>query len=161
MTDNDAQNPQTHLELVGRISASWAVLELNFEGQIGVLVGGDLTALMCVTSQFSSYYPKLKAVIALCKYRGLSRERVKDLEKFLGSLSELAERRNRVIHDAWLVKGGKIIGKVGLDEIRPPSPSTVEELEALRDAINKRIFAFGEISRAILAELVALRKKHP
>ena len=156
MTDSRSQKVAAHMELVGTISAAWAVLELNIEMTIFELVGGDRERIACVTSQFSSHYPKLKAVIALCKERGLSPEIIKKLNGFNGALTKVADRRNRVIHDAWRVKGGEIIGKVNLPRVREPSDSTIPELKSLRQAINTKLLRYSEIRLEIKRELQAL-----
>lgn len=157
MTEKRGESVSAYMELVGRIAAVWAVLDLNFDSTIAQVAGGDALAMACVTAQFSSHYPKLKAIIALCKYKGAPKETIKDLESFLGRLNAVAERRNRAIHDAWLTKGGKIIGKVNLGNVHPPADETLEQLTSLRDASNKVLNEFSKLRIAIVNATGALR----
>lgn len=153
MSEDCAESIEPYLALVGRISAAWAVLDLYFDSAIAHLLGGDPNAVACVTTQFNSHYPKLKAVIALCKHKGASRGRVKELEKFLGALNDLSERRNRAVHDAWLLKNGKIVGKVNFGGVRAAHPSSIEDLTNLSNLIIDRGIKFLDITSSIYAEM--------
>ena len=66
------QKQSNHMELIGQLSAAWALLEANIELTISLILKAKISDMACVTSQFGSYYPKLKAVIALLEKRGAS-----------------------------------------------------------------------------------------
>ncbi|MQA65493.1 MAG: hypothetical protein GEU76_06295 [Alphaproteobacteria bacterium] len=160
MRDQRSQNIAPYMEAVGLVSAVWAHLELNFDMIIANLTGGDAEAVGCITMQFGSYYPKLSAIIALCKYRGVSKPIIEELKTMRGQLADPAERRNRLIHDAWLIKGGHVTGKAS-HKVRPARDQTLTECESLRRAINKFALKTIRLRQEIKRELATSSQTCP
>lgn len=163
MTEKPTARDTQHYDLVGKVAAAWATLDLNLDVTISMLTGLNNWETACITSQFASHYPKLRAIVALCKLKGLSNETIAGLNKFAGNLGDLTERRNRAVHDAWIVtREGKIAGRINLKTHFPEmGGDPADELRSLIEAIAKRIEAFKEFRLAILREMTALQQKQP
>jgi hypothetical protein len=56
---------------------------------------------LCITGQMMGATPRFKAIEALGKHVGISEELLKRARKLKGSQYEVAEDRNRVVHDPW------------------------------------------------------------
>lgn len=163
MTDSPSANGSLYYDLVGRVAGVWATLDLNLDITLSMLAGLNPAEAACITAQFSSHYPKLKAIIALCELKGLEGQTLKDLKKFTGSIADLSERRNRAIHDAWIHKDAEtIVGRFNLKTHEADlDGDPAEELKSLTDAISRRIVAFHKIHMAIINELQLLHPKQP
>lgn len=152
MTSNKTKPPdiEPRLTLVGKISAEWARLETGFDITIMDLVGGDSERLHCVTAQFTSYHSKLLAIESLLHHHNAPENTRKQLRRFKGALGEIAQQRNRVIHDPWIWPG-----EGDVEQLRPRSKkkdgdSTVEEFERLLSSIKSQIERFRKVRDQIL-----------
>jgi hypothetical protein len=91
--------PDDHAALVGRVADLWAQFEFQIDLGIWRLANTHQQLAACITAQLQSIHPRLKAFGALVAVSGGSEESIKDVSRFQGSISGLAERRNRAIHD--------------------------------------------------------------
>jgi hypothetical protein len=106
-----------------------------------------------------SVYGKLNCVIALVTFfDGVTAAHIGKLKRFQGNISGLAERRNRAIHDARTTVDDGSVHRLQITT-KPPvyglQPESVEELVALRDAIDREIKRFQEIYEEISAAIIA------
>ena len=103
MTD-EPKLTTTHAEQVGNICAIWAKLELAIDSETWGLAGLNRNVAIgaCITAQFTSIHQKLHALIALSRLHGISESTIKKLTTFHGHVRITAEKRNRVVHDAWI-----------------------------------------------------------
>jgi hypothetical protein len=59
----------------------------------------------CFTAQIAGSARKIDAYIALAQLRG-AKQNINSLHDFAKNTTSLAERRNRIVHDPWIVEGG-------------------------------------------------------
>ncbi len=161
--------PPSNAEYVGIICNSWAVLELEIDGTTWLIADVRPTIGACITAQFISVHPKIKALIALCRHKGVDEKLIKRLNTFHQSLYGTAEKRNRAVHDAWMpeISPGRKVQLVqwdlgrGKDASDFTRPAPISDLIELNREINKRMSAFMKIKEALLSELRASQKIPP
>jgi len=122
----------------------------------------------CITAQFTSIHPKLKALIALCRHKEVDHKLIKRLNTFRQSLYSTADKRNRAVHDAWMPQvspGGIEIVQwdlgTGKDVNEFTRPTPLCELIELNREIHKRMSAFATIKDDLLSELRSSQKIPP
>ena len=90
--------------LVGRISAAWIRVEQALDFCIGALADIEDPITACITAQMMGHAPRCLSIKALAHWRGLT-----EVEEFVATLNnelfDAADRRNRAIHDKFLVHG--------------------------------------------------------
>lgn len=160
--------PPSQAEYVGVICNSWAGLELQIDGATWLIAHVRPSVGACITAQFISIHPKIKALIALCRHKGVDDKLIKRLNAFHQSLYSTAEKRNRAVHDAWVpeVSPGRVqlvqwdlgMGKDVTDFTRP---APISELIELNREINKRMSVFMKIKEDLLFELRSSKKIPP
>lgn len=97
-----------HYTAIGMVAAEWAELELLIDEYSSELAGirfHDLGA--CFTAQIGGAARKLDAYLSLAHQRGISGAKAA-LHAFARDTVPLAERRNRIIHDPWVISGDGI-----------------------------------------------------
>lgn len=114
--------PKDHevYSLIGRVIAEWG----HFENVLDEIIC-DLTQLdpkrgACLTAQLMGAWPKLNSIRALLHYwiayNSAFTGILKKLNKFSGDCHVPSERRNRIVHDAWMFEvspeaKGKVVGQ--------------------------------------------------
>jgi hypothetical protein len=88
-----------HFAVVGLVACLWGLLETSIDGMIAQLAFTDERSMACVTAQLIGPAKRMDALIALFRHRGGSKELVPELKSFQGSIQQLGEDRNRIIHD--------------------------------------------------------------
>lgn len=107
MTEDSPPSTATHVashhELIGVLCAAWARLELSIDSATWILSENnqDVGLSACITAQFSSIHQRIKSVIALSRYHKLDETLIKRLTTFHGHVGVVADKRNRIVHDAW------------------------------------------------------------
>jgi hypothetical protein len=89
--------------MVGEISMRWSFLEQLLDSCIATLAdtGAEITA--CITAQMMGHSPRCLTIKAIAHWRGLP-DIEKAVEKLNNKLFEVAELRNRAIHDQILIE---------------------------------------------------------
>jgi hypothetical protein len=123
--------------LVGRVAAEWAQLEHVLDIAIWELSGIDPAAGSCITSQLGSYAARFKALVALSNHRGLDEKFISRIKTLQNKVGELAEKRARIVHDAWYIE-------VGTD--------SVSQFKSLNSKNNE--FGMNSIEEATILDLV-------
>jgi hypothetical protein len=90
--------PDAHYAAIGQVTDAWADLEFEVDRVIWDLMGVQQPFGACVTSQIISIHPKLKALRALL-HLWEADELANEIGSFAGSMYELADLRNRTVHD--------------------------------------------------------------
>ena len=93
-----------HMEWVGHISSSWARLEFLVDSTVWDLAKLPENVGACITANFMSVYPKLKALTALAHLNKVSDRTIKKLNRFRSNLYTTSEKRNRAVHDHWMMQ---------------------------------------------------------
>ena len=97
---------QLHLAAVGSVAGDWALLETHLDSLALELANIDDPAGLCFTAQISGWARKLDAYLAVARLRGAKRSVGTPFDAFAKAISGLAEQRNRVVHDPWLLEDG-------------------------------------------------------
>jgi hypothetical protein len=93
-----------HLAAIGRVAATWSEFEAIIDVSAISLARIPHNAGYCFAAQVIGPARKLDAYIALARLRG-GASFVGELERFTRDATSMAERRNRVVHDSWLLIG--------------------------------------------------------
>src|SRR6476660_4636024 len=92
-----------HFAAIGSVAAAWADFEMALDTFLAAAAEVTDEVAVCFTAQMIGFRQRIDAFIALVRYRG-ARKRWNDaLEKFARRGQSVAVRRNRVIHDVWIV----------------------------------------------------------
>lgn len=130
-------NFRAHMELIGHLASEWNRLELHINYYIWELANVEKLAGACITAQIIPPSSRMRALISLAQYCGASKKLIEKLGKFSVTVEALARRRNRYIHDPWMIQG---------------TPDKVVRLEI----VNNRtlVFEFKPENRADLEALI-------
>ncbi len=145
-----------HYATVGRVITEWSWFELWLDYKTIELGKIQFEVGLCVTAQIAGSSRKLDAYIALARFLGVKKE-LRKLNKFAEATKSLAEKRNRVVHDPWLVD--KYAPAMRLEVTARKSLSfrmiSVEmpELEKLSTDITQHTSLFEKIHASVLSEL--------
>lgn len=95
--------PPEHYHAIGLVAANWAALEILVASAIWRIgeIPDDIGA--CLTSQIYTFDSKVKALEAILKRRGDLEPVIKALSKFNTEAGNALRRRNRAMHDGWIV----------------------------------------------------------
>jgi hypothetical protein len=86
---------------IGRVVASWAILEHEIDQLIWELAGLEKEQGACITSQLTSVARRIDALVSLARLRKIGAPTIAKFNKFRQRAGALAEKRNRVAHDPW------------------------------------------------------------
>jgi hypothetical protein len=95
--------------LVGLVAATWAHFERGLDSIIGHLLPEESSLYpSCITAQLIGATPRFNAIIALLTMRSQYDPEfaplIKKTKAILNKSYEIAEERNRIIHDPWYVE---------------------------------------------------------
>lgn len=92
-----------HFSAIGVVASEWAEFEA-FVDFCSIQLGNlDALPAVCLTAQIAGIARKLDAYIAIAHLRIDDKSIIKELNKFHSDATQLAERRNRIVHDPWHV----------------------------------------------------------
>lgn len=141
MTEQDGEATiKRHLFKVGHIAALWAKFEYELNLMIWHLGNVDIEVGACLTAQVLSPSNRMNALIALVRLRGGNQDLLSAFNKFYADADALARRRNRVVHDPWILAQGQMhrfevsAYKTLVFDLLP---APTEEIDAVADAIIK------------------------
>jgi hypothetical protein len=152
--------PYDYASEIAYIVSNWARLEYDIDAVIWDLAGlYDSPRIgACLTAQYSTVVHRFNALISIARLRGVPDFEIAKLNKFKDRALGLSDRRNRVVHDPWLTavdyrkkfeeRTGKTyrLQKTARAKLEYDyKPITIEELAALKDAIEAAITEFREI----------------
>ena len=147
-----------HYTVIGLVACLWGFLESGIDGAISDLARTDERVMACVTAQLIGPARRMDALVALFRHEGGSEEIVKQLKKFQGSIQQLGEDRNRVVHDP-LMKNNKT-GKVhkslttAKGELKYElAPVSIDDMKKTAEEIREANWRFSHLRDAIKAEM--------
>jgi hypothetical protein len=94
---------EEHAAAIGRVAAAWASFELAVNMHICILANFPVEEGMCVIAQIFSTPSRIRALLSLVHLSGGSKTLLKKLTNFEQRTHALAEKRNRIIHDPWMI----------------------------------------------------------
>jgi len=96
---------------VGAVASWWASFEMEIDLAALRLAGLNASAIaMCFTAHIMGAGRKLDAYVAVAKERG-STKFAAELEAMIKDTASMTERRNRIVHDMWIVESPELIGR--------------------------------------------------
>jgi hypothetical protein len=157
-----------YMGAIGRVSAAWAILDVQLDMAICGFTHTPQFLGVCVTSQIFSTPSKLTALGGLMRAQGMPERRIKWLDNFHQKTHALGRKRNRAVHDAIMVgsKTGTVYRmSATLDQKKDVmfgvTPSTIEELAEIFEEVKDHVARFQEFYYRSIGELQALRQKVP
>jgi hypothetical protein len=93
-----------HMSYVGMVATAWAELEITIDLSATRVARIPYDVGVCFTAQVIGSNRKIDAYLSVVRLRGVKRYNG-DLELFAKDTAALAERRNRVVHDPWIIIG--------------------------------------------------------
>jgi hypothetical protein len=155
-----------HYQLLGKISATWAVFELNTDKLIWEIAGIPQTVGACFTAQLIGPAKRFDVLICLVRLFNGSDVLLDEIKSLQGRASQIGEERNRRLHDAWFVN--HVTGVAARFQITAKKElkfGLVEEtttlLEALISKIDKLSYEVHDLGKKIKAEIGASLGKPP
>lgn len=146
-----------HYAAMGSVAAEWAWLELWIDFKTLELAKIPLEVGLCITAQVSGSARKLDAYIALARQLG-AKQTVRDLTIFAQAMTKLAERRNRIVHDAWVIdKDSHTAVRLEATARKVLQFRTVivetKDIKSLSAEITAHLNKFDEIHSLVISEL--------
>ena len=164
MTEGSRLDPTTtaHLAAIGKVAAYWSTFESTLDRLSHDLAGINSKVGMCLTAQISGTGRKLDAYIALARSRGTTKA-IPELNKFANDTVGLAEQRNRIIHDSWIIVPAHPPLRLEITARKKPVADLIEhstpEVEKLASAIVAHVKRLIDLHRQMLAEAGPLPEK--
>ena len=161
-TEDMPQIEAAHFEAIGRVVDACAGLDLSIDFTIWELLKVDQLDGACVTAQFISIHPRLKALIALARINGATTS-ADELASFYGEAGGLADRRNRLIHDKRLVNyHTKEVVRFGIATKKSlefgSKLETIDELNTFAEKMKSMTEKFETIAEKVRKEISTSRR---
>lgn len=90
---------------IGRVAADWAALEATVDWATWEVANLSNEVGVSLTSQINGPGRKLDGLIAVATAVGVAPKHLAQLNKIAKETISAGERRNRVVHDPWIVVG--------------------------------------------------------
>jgi hypothetical protein len=146
-----------HYTAVGMVAGAWAAFELTIDNRALELAKIPYDHGNCFTAQIMGSANKLNAYIAIAQLCGAKRA-IEALELFAKDTVKLSERRNRTIHDPWVLGANEsphryeITAKRKLRKLLVPTPTpNIEKLSTEIVAHRERFIAIDSQVKAEVA----------
>jgi hypothetical protein len=152
--------------MVGHVASTWSHVEHVLDLIIWELSKTEPTLAACITAQIMGIPPRCKAIIALGKVRGLAEATLKCVERFMRKSYDVADERNRIIHDPWYISKGEtepaqfksMPFKDWRYGIKPVTESAIKQTI---ETLTQRLTEAHDLRKKILDELQSLQGKQP
>lgn len=156
--------PYEYYTAIGRIASGWAHFELVVNHALWELANVQQHAGACITAQIIAPIPRFKALVALLSLRGASDAAIKRINSLSGTANDLAEKRNRIVHDSSAVhKASGQFSQLRITADRKLKfdfvPVEMAELKQVEDRIKKLISDLGCAIQDAMDELPAYDKR--
>jgi hypothetical protein len=151
--------PEDHsiYKLIGRVVSDWSYLEHRLDQIIWEFLGLSPALGACMTGQMMGHSPRYNTIIALIAHHKLGKTLRNYAYSQMGSVSNVSEERNRVVHDPWftdtLERGTYRLKKMSRKDLTfgYHRYSDEKEILALLDKIKDRIDGVGRLEVKIRA----------
>lgn len=156
--------PDEYYTAIGRIAAGWAHYELIINHAIWEVANVEQHAGACITAQIIAPVARFKALLALLSLRGASVAAVNRINSLSGTAQDLADRRNRILHDSSAVhKTTREFSQLRITANRTLKfdfvPVPMSELKQTEERIKKLIIDTGAAIQDAIDELPAYDKR--
>jgi hypothetical protein len=161
--------PETdpHLGAVGKVATTWALFEYTIDGALWTLAELKEDWGACITTQMMSISPRLKAYLALVRVRGVPEgDLINRINKFIGDSEPLAQKRNRAVHDPWVIgESSKAVYQLKATANRKLEfgfrPRSLPDLQQISKEIEAHTERFSSLHVEVRAWLWSLQNKGP
>jgi hypothetical protein len=103
-TSSLSRLPNAHYVAIGKVASNWAAFEHLLNSSLWELAKVDDEAGACITSQIGNSGRSLDALASLVRLRGGGDAILIKINKFAEKSGNLSRRRNRIIHDPWVIE---------------------------------------------------------
>lgn len=155
----DAQLTEQHYAQIGRVAAQWAYFETVIDGWLHTFANVKAHVGVCFTAQFLGPRARIDAFIALVKQSGASKRWNQQLEDFAKDVVAIGEKRNRAVHDVWVLNEPSQPIRL---EFSARRKVRIEQIPASTDSLKELVFKiaalrgfFEHIASDIFTELHA------
>lgn len=93
---------------IGRVASAWSQFEYLLDASIWNLAKVDANAGACITSQLFGPARRLDAIVALAALNKTDDSTISKLNKLAKRALDLADKRNRAVHDTWAIVDGDL-----------------------------------------------------
>jgi hypothetical protein len=149
--------------LIGQVASDWSHLEHTLDLIIWALAGIDSIKGACITAQVMGLAPRFRIIITLlnCLNNESATKLADDFDELMRKTFDVAEDRNRIIHDAWYLytaTGGPAQFKSMA--FKNPKygiiPTDLEHIEKTLERIKRRQTSASKLRDAVTALLKTL-----
>lgn len=155
-----------HYAALGALVAVWSLIEAAVDIETHSLAQLNAETGYCLTAQITGIARKLDAYVSLANLVEIQTELAKALRKFADNSVALAEKRNRYIHDVWVLsnypetpKRWEATARRKLRHLQIETPTAT--LWEFGDQLIKHLSRFYELASQISETHGALRKMPP
>jgi hypothetical protein len=156
-TELELEAARKHYTAVGMVAGTWASFELTIDNHALELAKIPYDPGNCFTAQIMGSANKLNAYIAIAQLCGAKRT-IEALALFAKDTVKLSERRNRTVHDPWILGANEsphryeITAKKKLRKLLVPTPTpNIEKLSTEIVAHRERFIAIDSQVKAEVA----------
>jgi len=101
-TEAQINEMKSHFWALGVVASAWASFEMTIDLHALQLAQITSNSGLCFTAQIAGSARKLDGYISVAQFRG-AKKIIGELNEFAKDTAGLAEQRNRMIHDPWLI----------------------------------------------------------
>jgi hypothetical protein len=149
--------PERHpfYAFIDRISSEWVHLERALDTIIWELALIERELGPCITGQLNGYWPRINAIMSLATAKAIDKALVREFELFGKSISKLAKKRDRLVHDAWGDKVETIQVATFSEEKEQPVPISFSKgnAYALISEIDAKIIELWQLHSRLRSDL--------
>jgi hypothetical protein len=148
--------------LIGRVASEWTHFEHILDEIIWDIAEIPENIALCITGQIMGATPRFKMIEALGKHLKLPEELLREAKKLKGAQYEIAEQRNRIVHDPWFeVREKNGAGLTTQLKSSPPGYEAMsrEDIQATLDHIRRYVVHAANLQVKFRKTLHALREK--
>ncbi|HUK61600.1 MAG TPA: hypothetical protein VLV50_20370 [Stellaceae bacterium] len=142
---------------IGRVAVMWSSLEFSVAMCIWELAQVSYAPGACMTAQIVSFEGRLRALLALLKFRKAPQRLIDEVNAFAEAGRAPLSKRNRIVHDMWIWDSGGN-GRIARVEVDAPKKLHFEIKETTLQALKADadiIFAYGQKFKPLKAEIFA------
>jgi len=102
-----------HLRALGRVTVNFSLLEFHLGWYVSILLGEDSGTGQIVNAQLS-FKTQIDLLMSLARYKIKEQIVTEQLEDLIRRAKDIEDRRNQLVHSAWLLKEGAAEGVIRL-----------------------------------------------
>jgi len=153
----EGEYAQRHYAAIGQVATEWAEFEFILDTRTLRLGSFDTKRGLCLSLQIAGPGRKLNAYMSIAQLRGVGETTIKNLHRFQERTLALAEKRNRVVHDQWMIFPSGSTHRFGATAhkrlVVEYKDHPTEFVEKLMIEIRRLIVRFEELDEEVWSEI--------